>query len=631
MYQILVVDDERIERNGIKMLLRHMQLLCEITEAANGRDALEYLKGHTADVLLTDVKMPFMDGIQLIEECKKENINEDMKCIIFSGCSEFDYARKAVRLGVSDYILKPVDPSEFKETITRVIQELEAERAEKNMKKKSLFLVPMTTMAIIASILGGKAIDAKAQDTQVKEDFVIVLDPGHDAAHVGSRGYGLKEEELNMKIALACKAQLEQYDGIKVYLTHNTLACPYPGSSSRECLYARPDYAKSLGASLYVSLHNNAGSDTSGHEVYYPNDHYVPQFNAQGYNLAQLISNNLTQLGIIDRGVFTRDSDSVDLDDENNWYPDGSRADYYAVIRGSKKNGFVGIIVEHAYISNQHDALLLSNNEVLNKMGIADANGIAQYYNLSKKNGLKLSSDGNWYMYSDGLVNTDFNGMAENEYGWWKITNGTVDFSYNGLDYNEYGWWKFNNGTVDFSYNGMTENEYGWWKFNNGTVDFSYNGMAENEYGWWKFTDGILDLSYDGMAENEYGWWKFTNGLLDFNYNGIAKNEYGYWKFTNGTIDFDLNEMIYDDEYGWVKVTNGLVDLEYNGIAQNEYGYWKFTDGKLDFDYNGEYTWENDTYTVVNGYAVKKSTQKDNSDNKSDNVDIKTNQLENIQ
>ena len=566
------------------------------------------------------------------------------------------------------------------------------------MKKKSLFLVPMTTMAIIASILGGKAIDAKAQDTQVKEDFVIVLDPGHDAAHVGSRGYGLKEEELNMKIALACKAQLEQYDGIKVYLTHNTLACPYPGSSSRECLYARPDYAKSLGASLYVSLHNNAGSDTSGHEVYYPNDHYVPQFNAQGYNLAQLISNNLTQLGIIDRGVFTRDSDSVDLDDENNWYPDGSRADYYAVIRGSKKNGFVGIIVEHAYISNQHDALLLSNNEVLNKMGIADANGIAQYYNLSKKNGLKLSSDGNWYMYSDGLVNTDFNGMAENEYGWWKITNGTVDFSYNGLDYNEYGWWKFNNGTVDFSYNGMTENEYGWWKFNNGTVDFSYNGMAENEYGWWKFnngtvdfsyngmaeneygwwkfTDGILDLSYDGMAENEYGWWKFTNGLLDFNYNGIAKNEYGYWKFTNGTIDFDLNEMIYDDEYGWVKVTNGfvdleyngiakneygywkftngtidfdlnemiyddeygwvkvtngLVDLEYNGIAQNEYGYWKFTDGKLDFDYNGEYTWENDTYTVVNGYAVKKSTQKDNSDNKSDNVDIKTNQLENIQ
>jgi two-component system, response regulator YesN len=138
MYQVLVVDDERIERNGIKMLLRHMQLSCEIAEAANGREALDYLKDHKIDILLTDVKMPFMDGIRLIEECQKIDGHEDMKCVIFSGCSEFDYARKAVRLGVSDYILKPVDPNEFKETISRAVQELEAERAEKMMRKKSM-------------------------------------------------------------------------------------------------------------------------------------------------------------------------------------------------------------------------------------------------------------------------------------------------------------------------------------------------------------------------------------------------------------------------------------------------------------------------------------------------------------
>ncbi len=138
MYQVLVVDDERIERNGIKMLLRQLQLPCEIAEAANGKEALDYLEEHTVDVLLTDVKMPFMDGIQLIEECKRKDNHEEMKCVIFSGCSEFDYARKAVRLGVSDYILKPVDPSEFRETITRAVQELEAARAEKNMKKKSM-------------------------------------------------------------------------------------------------------------------------------------------------------------------------------------------------------------------------------------------------------------------------------------------------------------------------------------------------------------------------------------------------------------------------------------------------------------------------------------------------------------
>ena len=109
MYQILVVDDERIERNGIKMLLRHMQLPCEIAEAANGRDALEYLKEHTADVLLTDVKMPFMDGIQLIDHVVKEK--KKLRTVIFSGCNEFDYAKKAIRLGVVDYILNPVYPN----------------------------------------------------------------------------------------------------------------------------------------------------------------------------------------------------------------------------------------------------------------------------------------------------------------------------------------------------------------------------------------------------------------------------------------------------------------------------------------------------------------------------------------
>ena len=202
MYQILVVDDERIERNGIKMLLRHMQLPCEIAEAANGRDALEYLKEHTADILLTDVKMPFMDGIQLIEECKKENINEDMKCIIFSGCSEFDYARKAVRLGVSDYILKPVDPSEFKETITRVIQELEAERAEKNMKKKSMQQMREHALYQIVNGVNVAEVLEKSGGVLTKSDvdcFCRILMLETDDDFFGKNGVDLQERILAKK------------------------------------------------------------------------------------------------------------------------------------------------------------------------------------------------------------------------------------------------------------------------------------------------------------------------------------------------------------------------------------------------------------------------------------------------
>ena len=418
--------------------------------------------------------------------------------------------------------------------------------------KKRLLLIPVTAIAVIAVIWTQKPVTAKAAD-----DFVIVLDPGHDATHVGARGYGLKEEELNMKIALSCKAELEKYDGVKVYLTHPTIDCGLPGSSTRECLYSRPDYAKSVGASLYVSLHNNAGMDTSGHEVYYPNANYIPEFNVEGAALAQCISDKLSDIGINDRGIHTRDSNG-DEDDETNWYDDGSRADYYAVIRGSKKNGFIGLIVEHAYISNANDASLLGDDNMLALMGQADAQGIAEYYGFAKKSGLRIGNDDIWHMYSDGDIVSDYTGMAENEYGWWMLTDGSINFDYTGMAENQYGWWYISNGALDLSYTGMAENEYGWWYMSNGALDLSYTGMAENEYGWWYMSNGALDLNYTGMARNEYGWWYINKGLLDSEYTGIASNEYGEWYFVDGVIAYDYTDEIEADGHTYV-ITNGYV------------------------------------------------------------------------
>ena len=418
--------------------------------------------------------------------------------------------------------------------------------------KKRLLLIPVTAIAVIAGIWTQKPVTAKAAD-----DFVIVLDPGHDATHVGARGYGLKEEELNMKIALSCKAELEKYDGVKVYLTHPTIDCGLPGSSTRECLYSRPDYAKSVGASLYVSLHNNAGMDTSGHEVYYPNANYIPEFNVEGAALAQCISDKLSDIGINDRGIHTRDSNGDEVD-ETNWYNDGSRADYYAVIRGSKKNGFIGLIVEHAYISNANDASLLGDDNMLALMGQADAQGIAEYYGFAKKSGLRIGNDDIWHMYSDGDIVSDYTGMAENEYGWWMLTDGSINFDYTGMAENQYGWWYISNGALDLSYTGMAENEYGWWYMSNGALDLSYTGMAENEYGWWYMSNGALDLNYTGMARNEYGWWYINQGLLDSEYTGIASNEYGEWYFVDGVIAYDYSGEIEADGHTYV-ITNGYV------------------------------------------------------------------------
>ncbi len=486
--------------------------------------------------------------------------------------------------------------------------------------KKRLLLIPVTAIAVIAGIWTQKPVTAKAAD-----DFVIVLDPGHDATHVGARGYGLKEEELNMKIALSCKAELEKYDGVKVYLTHPTIDCGLPGSGTRECLYSRPDYAKSVGASLYVSLHNNAGMDTSGHEVYYPNANYIPEFNVEGAALAQCISDKLSDIGINDRGIHTRDSNG-DEDDETNWYDDGSRADYYAVIRASKKNGFIGLIVEHAYISNANDASLLGDDNMLALMGQADAQGIAEYYGFAKKSGLRIGNDDIWHMYSDGDIVSDYTGMAENEYGWWMLTDGSINFDYTGMAENQYGWWYISNGALDLSYTGMAENEYGWWYMSNGALDLSYTGMALNQYGWWYMNNGIVDLSYTGMALNEYGWWYMSNGALDLSYTGMAENEYGWWYMSNGALDLSYTGMALNqygwwymsngaldlnytgmarNEYGWWYINKGLLDSEYTGIASNEYGEWYFVDGVIAYDYSGEIEADGHTYVITNGYVTQ--------------------------
>lgn len=213
-------------------------------------------------------------------------------------------------------------------------------------------------------------------------EIVVVIDPGHDATHVGARANGLKEEELTFKIAQYCKAELEEYSGVQVYLTRTGTACPYPGTTSTICNAKRVEASARVGADYYVSIHlNSAGANTTprGSEVYYPNANYNASIGVDGANLAKNISRQLGELGLNQRGIFVRNSG------DNTQYPDGSLADYYGVIRRSKEAGITAVIVEHAYLTNGSDAAFLSGESNLQKLGVADATGIATYLGLSKE------------------------------------------------------------------------------------------------------------------------------------------------------------------------------------------------------------------------------------------------------
>lgn len=212
-------------------------------------------------------------------------------------------------------------------------------------------------------------------------NVVVVLDPGHDGTHGGSSANGFVEAQLNLKIAQYCKVELEEYYGVTVYMTRDSASCPNGGGDNKSCLQRRADIARDMGANLFVSLHNNysSASSASGAEIWYPNQNYNPWTSQVGGSAASCILEQLTSLGLKGRGTQIRNANE-------DKYPDGSAADYYAVIRHCKEYGIPGIIVEHAFMSNSSDAAnFLSNDEGLKKLGVADATGIAQYFGLKKE------------------------------------------------------------------------------------------------------------------------------------------------------------------------------------------------------------------------------------------------------
>lgn len=137
MLTILIVDDERIERRGICFLLKQRVEEFDILEAPNGKAACEILEKRSVDILFTDVKMPFMNGIELVGKARE--LNEQIEMVIFSGYGEFEYARQAMKAGVVSYVLKPVDPEEFHSTMDRLLKTIGNRRKQerKNIENQN--------------------------------------------------------------------------------------------------------------------------------------------------------------------------------------------------------------------------------------------------------------------------------------------------------------------------------------------------------------------------------------------------------------------------------------------------------------------------------------------------------------
>jgi two-component system, response regulator YesN len=130
MYKVIVAEDEADVREAVVLGLDWHELGYEVIDSAeNGQEAWDQFAKHTPDVLLTDIKMPFMDGLQLSDLVKQSH--PGTKVIILSGYDEFEYAQRALKLQVDEYVLKPFSTMELREVLVKVKGILDEEAAEK--------------------------------------------------------------------------------------------------------------------------------------------------------------------------------------------------------------------------------------------------------------------------------------------------------------------------------------------------------------------------------------------------------------------------------------------------------------------------------------------------------------------
>lgn len=124
MYKILIVEDEPLVRKGLILTIDWSSIKCLVVgDASNGERALELMKKTHPDIVITDIRMPKCDGLQLIEKSKELNLSA--RFIIISGYDDFEYAQTAIRLGVHDYILKPINEYELIETVQNLQKDIE--------------------------------------------------------------------------------------------------------------------------------------------------------------------------------------------------------------------------------------------------------------------------------------------------------------------------------------------------------------------------------------------------------------------------------------------------------------------------------------------------------------------------
>ncbi|MCC3377544.1 response regulator [Cohnella sp. REN36] len=153
--KLLIVDDEQIEREGLEAILRKGYPDLDIAQAKNGRQAVQMAEAYKPDLILMDIKMPGLDGLEAAEIIGREH--PGIKFVMVTAYDTFDYARTAIKLGVKEYLLKPSKASEIVATVGNVLRQIEEERGalEASVQQRETLrkVLPVVETDIVTQLL----------------------------------------------------------------------------------------------------------------------------------------------------------------------------------------------------------------------------------------------------------------------------------------------------------------------------------------------------------------------------------------------------------------------------------------------------------------------------------------------
>ena len=207
--------------------------------------------------------------------------------------------------------------------------------------------------------------------------LVVVLDPGHGGSNLGADYNGFLEKEMNLKVARAMALELEKYEGITVYLTHDDL-------ETDMSLKERAQFAQSVNADILLCLHFNM----SPGNILYGSEVWISGFgdeNRIGYGFGKIQLQEMQELGLFIRGIKTR------INEEG--------TDYYGILRNCEELSIPAVLIEHCHIDHEQDVPVCDSEEELEILAKRDATAVAKFFCLrSEELGVDYRSNESAYL-----------------------------------------------------------------------------------------------------------------------------------------------------------------------------------------------------------------------------------------